>query len=254
MQLTLLSVTQSYLNRTSGFYVDSIFDTDESQQVAQIAEEVFYSLIQKVPHLQFTTQLGKLDASLDTAKPNYLKIPSSVSRIQDATIEYNCIDTEKGNTHNYNQVKYLHPTEFLSLMRNRNSGTQNTTEIEDYDGTKFLVVNNRNPQFCTSFNGEYLVFDAYDADEDSTLQQSKSRVLWNSEPVFLQSDSFVIPIPEGYSELYRDLVLVECYESLRQEPAPAVVQRRAASRVAAMQQMERRVGSMHNPRTKYGRR
>ena len=254
MKLTLLSVTQSYLNRTSGFYVNSIFETDESQQVAQIAEEVYYSLIQKLPNLQFTTALGQLESVADTTKPNYLRIPDNVSRIQESTIEYNFTDFDKGISTQYRPVKYLHPTEFLALLKGRSSTNANVQEVKDFNETVLLILNDKHPEYCTSFDGEYLVFDSYVAEKETTLHNENSRVLFNQEATFLQQDDFVIPVPEHYSELYRDLVLIEVYSALRGEDAPMNVQRRAASRLAAMQQMERKVGSMHNPKTRYGRR
>ena len=54
MKRTLLQVTQEYLDATSGFYVDSIFDTDESQQVAKIAERVYYQMVQEYDNVLFT--------------------------------------------------------------------------------------------------------------------------------------------------------------------------------------------------------
>ncbi len=253
MKLTLLSVVQSYLNRVSDFYVDSINDTEVSLQVAQIAEEVYYQLIQRFRDWEFTTKVGTLDAISDVNRPNLLLIDSSVQRVDLARFEYNNTDGDNGVTVNYRPVTYLEPEAFSSLMSQRTSNLDNTTVVTDLDGSKYVVYTNRHPSYCTSYDGVHIVFDSYDSEEDSTLQASKSRVVYTEEPVFLQEDSFVIPIPEHLSELYRDMVIIECYENLLQQNAPPSTVRRATSRMAAAQQHERKTGSMNKGKKAYGR-
>lgn len=251
MQLTLLGVVQSYLNRTSDFYVNSIFETDVSQQVAQIAEEVYYSLTQKFRNWQFTSKVGTLDSLVDLSRPNYLVIPDNIQRIQDSEIFYNNSDYTRSL--NYQKVHYLAPSEFLKQVDKVSPTTANTQIVEDFNGGKFVVFNNRYPQYCTSFDGKHIVFDAFHSDYEDTLHSSKSRVYYTQENVFLQQDDFVIPIPQHMSELYRDMVIAECYEHLLQQPAPPSLMRRVASRTASSQQQERVVGSMNKGKKRFGR-
>lgn len=252
MKLTLLNVVQSYLNKTGDFYVDDIYQLDVSQQVAQIAEEVYYSLIQKFPKWQHTTVVGQLGAVSDTERPNYMTIPDSVGSVEDCTISYNHVTDRVSN--NYRTVAYLQPEDFLKRMQARQSTLPNTQEVEDYNGTKYVVLNNRYPQLCTSFDGKYLIFDSYHSDYDDTLQSSKSRVVYNKEAVFLQENDFVIPLPESMSGLYLDLVCIECYENLLQQPAPPSMARRAAIKMVTAQQDVRKTGSLNKQKQKFGRR
>lgn len=251
MKLTLLGVVQSYLNKTSGFYVNSIFDTDESQQVAQIAEEVYYSLVQRFRDWEFTTTVTTLDSVSDTTKPNYLQIPSNVQRLKDCTLEYN--NSTDDVSVRYTRVEYLPPELFLKQVNKHNVRADNAEVVEDHNGTKFVIVNNKYPEYYTSFDGKYVVFDSYHSSYETTLQASKSRVVLTSEPVFLQADDFVIPVPEHMSELYRDMVIAECYEHLLQQPAPPSTTRRVATRAATAQQHERKTGSMNKRKRIYGR-
>ena len=84
MRRTLLQVVQEYLDSTSGFYVDSIFDTDESQQVAKIAERVYYRMVQEYPNLLFTMKERTLGAVSDPTRPNYMLLPTNVQRVQES--------------------------------------------------------------------------------------------------------------------------------------------------------------------------
>ena len=93
MKRTLLMVVQAYLDRTSGFYVNSIFESDEAQQVAKIAEDTYYQMIQEYPDLLFTMKRTVLDAFSDVSRPNFLLIPSAVQRIQESEIYYNTSKT-----------------------------------------------------------------------------------------------------------------------------------------------------------------
>lgn len=80
MQRTLLQVVQTYLDATSGFYVDSIFDTDESQQVANVAERIYYKMVQEYPNLLFTMKERTLDALSDLSRPNYMLLPTNIQK------------------------------------------------------------------------------------------------------------------------------------------------------------------------------
>lgn len=251
MKLTLLSVVQSYLNRVSDFYVDSIFNSESAQQAAQIAEEVYYSLTQKLRDWEFTTTLGTLDSVTDDERPNYLKIPDNVQRIHTCTMYYNAVDNLRQV--NYLPVEYLEPEMFLHKMSQRSERLGYSQVVEDFGGSKFVIYNNSHPRWWTSFDGKYVVFDSYDKGVEDTLHESKSRIVYNEESVFLQQDDFIIPIPEHLSELYRDLVIVECYEHLLQQNAPASMVRRVASRMATAQQQERKTGSMNRGKRVYGR-
>lgn len=254
MKATLLEVVQNYLNRTDGFYVNSIFETDESQQVAEIAQEVFYNLYSYIRNAEFSTELRTLDAVSDVDRPNYLRIPDVVHRIQDSQVYYDVADTENNDVVNYVPLAYLPPEEFLEMTSRLVKDTNaEYTIVQDFNRTRFAVQNNQDPQYYTSFDGEYIVFDSFDSNKEATLQESKSRVFVSEEPVFLLQDDYVIDVPNNVIQLYKDMVLVECYESLRQEPAPSVVARRARRDLIKLQQETRTIGNAGR-RPRYSRR
>jgi hypothetical protein len=251
MQRTLLQVVQSYLNRSSGFYVNSIFDTDESQQAAAIAEEVYYQLTSRYSNLLYVQKLTTLESYGDLTRPNYLKVPESILRIQESKLSYNVAEDDA--TVDYQEVHYLTPLKFVEMLNARTDKNQTNVEVvEGVDGTQMVVLNNQFPTYFTSFDGKTVVFDSYNKEYDDTVQASKSQIVATEEPIFLIEDDFLIPIPNRLSETYLDNVLSECYAMLREEVNPMLSQRARASAIR-MQQDSRQLGSGGRPKKRYGR-
>ena len=248
MKRTLLQAVQEYLDATSGFYVDSIFDTDESQQVAKIAERVYYQMVQTYDNLLFTMDELDLESVADVAKPNYMLLPESVQKVQESKVWYN-VSTDAA-TLSYKSITYLPPLDFIAHTLHSNITT--SIIVEGYNNTKMPVKNKEFPSYFTSFDGKYLVFDAYHSDYDTVLQASKTRFIGSQEKTFLQEDSFVIPIPTHLSETYLDMFLNEALTLVHQQPIGMISQRARASRIR-LQQASRTVGSSRSG-TKYGRR
>jgi hypothetical protein len=248
---TLLEVVDMYMTKTNGFRVQSIFDTEEAESVARIAEEVFYHIVEKAPNIQFTESLIRLDAVGDLASPNYLKIPQSVSSIIDSEIKYNM--TGDGVLTNYLPVVYMDPRDFLDWVAANNDKLNNVQLTTDpSSGVQYLVRNNKQPEYFTSFDGVYLAFDSFDSARDSTLQSSKSLALVSKQPVFLVQDNFYIPLPDHLMQMYVDGVVAEASEALRQE-AMASARRRYNMEMAKLQGTNQRVGYGRTSRVNYGR-
>lgn len=252
MKRTLLQVVQSYLNRVSSFYVNSIFETEESQQAAQIAEEIYYEMIQEYPNLLFTQKDRTLDAVSDASKPNFLLIPENVQDIRESQVYYNVAREDQGETLDWKAIQYLAPLEFIQVTQQGTDKDDNVDVITGFDGQVMLVRTNEFPTYCTSFDDKYITFDSYDKEYDSALQESKSRIVATEEPVFLIQDDFVIPVPDHLSETYLNMVLAECYSALRQEENARLNQKSRRMRIK-LQQDNRAMGASGRPKTKYGR-
>ena len=246
MQRTLLQVVQDYMDATSGFYVDSIYDTDESQQVAKIAERVYYKMVQEFPNLLFTMKEMTLDALSDITRPNYMLLPKDIQKIQESKIYYN-VSTTGGLS--YKEIMYVPPLEFIERNQ-RNSGT-NTIVVEGFDENKMVVSTNQFPSYCTSFDNKYVVFDSYHSDYDTTLQSSKSKIVASGEEVFFQEDDFIIPIPNHLSEAYLDMFLNEALTLVYQQPIGMIASRARSAKIK-LQQDNRTLGSSRGKKS-YGR-
>lgn len=247
-RLTLLKVVQNYLDYVDGFQIDSIHDSEEASQASSIAEHVFYRLIDKNRDTPSVSFVGSLDASLDLSKPCILTIPKEVNRLYDSQVSYN-VSTDGGVQ--WQDVLYIRPDEFLNVV-SVSTGTDNT-EIMEVNGVPFVILNDRFPTYCTSFDDETIVFDSYHKEYDDTLQESKTRVVGSQSVVFLQQDDFVIPLPDRMHSGYCDMVINECCEALRDIQKPTVA-RNANAFQAKMQQSQKRVGDKFKVAKRYGRR
>ena len=248
-QRTLLDVTQQYLDATSGFYVDSIFDTDESQQVAKLAERVYYKMIQEYPNLLFTMKERTLDSLADTSRPNYMLLPKNLQKVQDSRIYYNVSEDE--TKIKYKEIQYLPPLEFADYMTGQQT-IEKSIEVVGFDNSTTVVKNKQWPSFCTSYNNTHVIFDSYHSDYDTVLQSSKTKLIASSEPVFLQEDDFIIPIPESLTETYVDMVLDEAMNLIYQQPNAIIAQRARRARIK-LQQDNRKMGQGRG-KVSYGRK
>ena len=246
MQRTLLQVVQEYLDATSGFYVDSIYDTDESQQVAKLAERVYYKMVQDFPNLLFTMKERTLNSLSDTTRPNYMLLPTDIQKIQESKVYYNISKTGKTQ---YKEVIYLPPLEFIA--RTTAMEGDNTLLVEGFDENKMVVVTNQFPSYCTSFDNKYVVFNSYHSDYDTTLQSSKTKIVASGEEVFLQEDDFVVPVPSHLSEAYLYMFLDEALTLIHQQPIGMISSKARSSRIK-LQQDNRTLGSSRGKKG-YGR-
>lgn len=222
---TLLDVVQRYLNSTDGFFVNTIGETEEAEQVALIAQEVYERLVEDLPYRQFKRKVGQLGSVADSMKPNYLLIRDNIQRIAESQIVYNHATEDDTATISYQKVTYLEPLEFLNRINQNSDTNENSMIITDYSGVQFVIQNDRHPNYCTSFDGKYLIFDSYRSQQDDNLLASKSQITYYQPEPFILNDDFVIPLPPDMIQGYIDMVKAEASETLRQEALPSASRR-----------------------------
>lgn len=191
MKMTLLEMVQDILNDMDSDSVNSILDTFESEQVAQIIKTTFYALVstREWPHLKQTIQLTP---SNDLAKPTHMYVPDGVQRM--VFINYNTVGA--GETRKkYQPVRWRGPDEFLQLTNRQNSDSDEVDVIVDESGVELLIRNNTHPTYYTSFDDKTLIFNAYDKAVDSTLQNDKTQAQAYVIPPWTTSDTFVPDLP-----------------------------------------------------------
>lgn len=190
-KLTLLELVQDIMNDMSSDEVNSITDTEESVQVAQIVKTTYFELIGRRdwPHLSKFTTLNSIG---DSAKPTHLGTPDNLIRLD--WFKYN--RKQSGDTRNrYKDMLYLHPDEFINKTNQRNLDNANVMEVTDYDGAKLQVLNDKQPEYYTSFDDKFIILDSYDSDIESTLQSVNTQVKIYTIPAWTTSDNFVPDLP-----------------------------------------------------------
>lgn len=188
---TLLEIVQDILNDLESDEVNSISDTVEAQQVAQIVRSTYEAIISartEWPHLSTLFQLDSATA----AKPTHMKLPENILSI--AWVKYNkrrITDTKDIML----EIKYKEPADFLKLLDERDSSASNITVVVDDSDINLNILNNTPPTYYTTFDNEYLVFDSFDSALEANLQNSKTSCHGQRDPVFTVSDSFVADLP-----------------------------------------------------------
>ncbi len=230
-KLTLLDMTQDILSDMDSDEVNSISDTPDSLQVAGIIKSSFYDMIDSKdswPHLR---TLMALD-SATSAKPTHMKLPVDVKALE--YVKYNKV--KSGETQaKYRDIEYKYPDEFLAMVNNYNSDSDDVDLVSDYSGVTFPIKNDQGPSYWTSFDDEYIVFDSYDSAVEANLQNSKSQCMAVRNPSWTVDDSFTPDLPEeAFSRLLAEAKSA-CFVRLKQyvdnkSEQQAMRQRNAMSR------------------------
>lgn len=168
-KMTLLEIVVDILNDLDGDEVNSIDDTFESQQVAQIVKSTYIAMMsnRNWPHQM---KLVSLVASGNNALPTHVTVQDPVKEM--VSVNYNKV--RDGETRRkYQPMRWLEPDDFLRHTNRRNSDENNIDIITDPSGVELLIRNDLAPTYYTSFNDSTLVFDSYDNAVDDTIQESK---------------------------------------------------------------------------------
>lgn len=192
MKMSLIEIVQDILNDMDSDEVNSIDDTQESAQVAQIVKSTYFALIsnRNWPHLKKGISL---EAPGTTATPTHMKLSDNVKEL--SFINYN--KARDGETRKkYQSVSWVEPDDFLRATNRRNSDEANIDIIIDPSGIELLIRNDQAPTYYTSFNDTHVVFDSYDSSVDDTLQESKVQAQGYVNPIWLPEDDFIPDLPE----------------------------------------------------------
>lgn len=201
-RLTLLEMVQDILNDIDGDEVNSLDDTIESSQVAQIIKTTFDAIMstRNWPH---TRQLLKTIASGDNSIPTHMTFDSNIKEL--IFINYN--KAAAGETRlKYEPVKFLNTDDFLRMSNSRNNDDANIDIITDPTTTvQLLIRNDAHPTHYTSFDDETLVFDSYDSAIESTIQSSKIQAMGYVLPTLVIADDSIPDLPnEAFSMLLEE--------------------------------------------------
>lgn len=173
-RMTLLEMVQDILNDLSSDSVNSIDDTEESIQVAQIVKTAYYKLINQRDDWPFLRTLTELTGLGDVDNPTKMQLQEGVNKVY--WIRYNRV-----------AVAYLKPEDFKALIDRR----EEQDDVVDENG----YIINRDPICWTSYDDEYVHFDSYNGEEEATLQSSNSALYAIVEPAWEAEDEFIPTLP-----------------------------------------------------------
>lgn len=200
MKKTLLQLVQDILNDLDSDAVNSILDTAESEQVANIVRTTYEAMIanRDWPHLR---KLFQMDHVGDLTKPNYLRAPEGLKQL--TFFKYECQRNDGRLVQR--EIQFMYPDDFLRFISGRNEDEDWVDVVTDFGGSKLLIVNNQPPTYWTTFDDKYIVVDSYDKNADDVLQKSKTQCLGYIYPTWTHADTFIPDLPtEAFPALFNE--------------------------------------------------
>lgn len=232
-KMSLLDMVQDILSDMDSDQVNSISDTAESLQVAQIIKSTYYNIVDGRDY-PFLHELFQLNSSASLDRPTHMKLPETIIDLD--WIKYN--KKKIGETRNkFEKVTYVTPEKFLDIVNARVSNADNIKVVSDPTDIILNIQTDKAPQYYTSFDDETIVFDSYDSEVESTIQNSKLQCYGRRSLVFLMEDDFVPDLPIQMFTYLLNEAKSTCFVRIKQMPDPkseqtSVTQKRRMSQEA----------------------
>lgn len=189
-KMTLLDMVQDILSDMNSDNVNSLNDTVEATQVAQIIKSTYLFILSKMDRPWLGT-LFQLEAG-NATYPTRMKIPDDIDKV--SWVKYNKIETG-GTDAVWSDVTYKNPKEFIDLTYARNSSATNVATLTVANNVPVFILNDTPPSYWTTFDDEYMIFDSYDSAVETNLQASKTSCYGIQEPSWSMSDTFIPDLP-----------------------------------------------------------
>ena len=210
--MTLLDIVQDILSEMDSDEVNSISDTIESEQVAQVIKTTYMEMMsnRNWPHLK---KLIQLSSSTSPDLPTHQTLGVDVKEL--TFVKYDI--RKNGETkRKYRPMGYLSPEDFLSKTNNRDSDALDSLIVTDPTGVELVLKTDKAPEYFTSFDEETLIFDSYDNTTGSTLITARFQCQGYVMPTWVHSDTSVPDLPsEAFSALLEEAKSV-CFHTIKQ--------------------------------------
>lgn len=213
MKYTLLEMVQQILSSMDSDQVNSINDTAESQQVANIIKTTYYDLLPSL-NLPEHYELFELTAT-SSSTPVVMTLPSNAMDLQ--WVKY---DSTTTGSKAYVQLDYWPLKDFLDSMHSLTSTDSTVTTFSlttnGSDTMDIMCKNNQFPTRYTSFNDGTIVFDAYHSTYDAFLQKNKTIAWGQTIPAWSATDGFTPDLDAKQFTLLFNEAKGQCFIELKQ--------------------------------------
>lgn len=244
MKKTVLQYVQSCLSTMDSDAVDSISDTVESQQVADLLADLYQELMTR-QDWAFLSSPVTMVASATPTTPTEFTIPDTLRSL--TTLWYN-VDEDGGLDNK--EIRYVEPEEFL-----RRTGGAGSNRLLVTAGTqiRFYVSTDRHPSIFTSFDNNTIVLDAYKLTLSTTLELSRVSGLGIINPAFTVSDGFIPLLPDHMVPLLQHTLNASAHLHLKQQQSP-VDERRVNRQLSQARRKDNKLSRKHYYANAFGRR
>lgn len=219
-KMSLLEIVTDILNDLDSDAVNSIDDTVESQQVAQIVKSTYFALMH-IRNWKGNRQLLNLIASGNASLPTHVTLPENLSELSFVNYDSHRAGQDRKI---YTAIRYVYPDEFLRRQNGMNNESDYIDIIQDPSGVELLIRNDMPPTVWTSFDDKVIVFDSYDKAVDDTIQSSKIQAFGYVTPSWEMTDDFIPQLPEEAFTLLTEEAKSKASVKLRQTADPKAEQ------------------------------
>jgi hypothetical protein len=214
-KMTLLEMVQDILSDMNSDNVNSLNDTVEATQVAQIIKSTYMFIVSKMDRPWLAT-LFQLEAAT-TTYPTRMRLPDGIEKVM--WIKYNTEIT--GATDDaWTTLTYKEPLEFVDLSYLRSSSATNVATMTLVENVPLFLYNDRAPTIWTTFDDEYIVFDNYDSAVETNLQASKTVCHGYKDPVWTMTDAATPDLPSNMFPYFLAEAKATCMLRLKQTQDP----------------------------------
>lgn len=289
MRLTLLELTQTILSSMGSDEVNSISDTTESLQVANIIKQTYMNMLGRYD-LPSNNQLFQLSPSLNIVSPVLMEFAPGTTRVdwikyldtntadneeQDQYGAYSEHDTNTDLVNDddssvgdvgpvYKEVRIIPVEDFIVRVNSMNTSESDVESFQFSDPNNasgmpqkftFNYTNDLQPQFCCILDNKYVIFDSYDNTQDSTLQAAKTMCYGWVSPPFVMSDTAYPPIEDQQVPLLLADAKALAFYELKRTPNQRA-EREVTQQVTALQKFKAITNrpSYFNETPNFGRR
>lgn len=230
---TVLSIVQDILSDADGDVVNSISDTSESLQCADLLKDVFTQIVEGYD-LSLHDTLIKLTAT-SASTPTIMVRPEGFHEIE--WVKYDS-KLKVGDDQRYQTVRYETPSHFMqrTSLRTLSDSTVEAMTMPDSSHV-ILIRNDQAPIYYTILEGyDNLVFDGYDKALETNLQNSKSLAFGTLLPTLTLADLTVPDLPQHLMVLLRREVRAMFFDLYKDGLTAEVDRTRRRAEVRAMRQ------------------
>ena len=188
--MTLLQMVQSILSDMTSDEVNSISDTSESLQVANIIRENYSYLISKTT-LPEHRSLFELESSGRIDQPVLMRLPPNATEL--LWLKYDASEETTVGDY-YVPVYYRDIDDFVDYMHGlvaTDGLAQKMTLTLGTNSIDFYYSIDKAPTYYTTFDDNTIIFDSYNSLVDTTLQKNKTIAFGTIAPTFEMSDNFI---------------------------------------------------------------
>lgn len=221
---TLLDYTQDILSALDSDEVQSITDTVESLQVARVIKRSYDAIVMRADLNEHYTTF-QVYASGDNNQPTIMYRPDDVDNIQ--WLKYNC-ETADDTNDNWRDVQFQPLDTFLKFQYQLKADADNVVSFDLVNTTwmttgatdtiTVLSRNDKAPQYYTCLDDYTLIFDSYDAEVDTTLQEDKSLAYGKKDQIFTMDDEFIPFVDQEFGTLLLNESMALAFAELKQVP------------------------------------